>query len=185
MKKIFRYFFFTVYFSLFITFLLYIIQYESPLYSQLKNYNYYSYQNLISGSAKIIDGDSISIDGNEIRLYGIDAPEISQKCFDNDHNIYKCGIISKNHLAFLIGDNFVKCFYQKKDVYDRYLANCYIGKDNINYKMIESGMAIIYNPITNNDKMLHNLEDNAKRNKKGIWNGYFMIPKSYRKYNKY
>jgi len=33
--------------------------------------------------------------------------------------------------------------------------------------------------------MLHNLEDNAKRNKKGIWNGYFMIPKSYRKYNKY
>ena len=34
--------------------------------------------NLISGKAKIIDGDTIKINGNNIRLFGIDAPEKNQ-----------------------------------------------------------------------------------------------------------
>ena len=37
--------------------------------------------NLISGKAKIIDGDTIKINGNNIRLLGIDAPEKNQICF--------------------------------------------------------------------------------------------------------
>ena len=35
---------------------------------------------MISGNAKIIDGDTIKIDNKKIRLHGIDAPEIKQLC---------------------------------------------------------------------------------------------------------
>ena len=35
---------------------------------------------LISGIAKGIDGDTIKINSNKIRLHGIDAPEAKQKC---------------------------------------------------------------------------------------------------------
>ena len=37
-------------------------------------------EKIIKGKAKIIDGDTIHIDKNKIRLHGIDAPEINQTC---------------------------------------------------------------------------------------------------------
>ena len=59
-----------------------------------------SYSGEISGYAKVIDGDTIRIKGNKIRLYGIDAPENNQLCskpwlslnvitFNKD---YECGL---------------------------------------------------------------------------------------------
>ena len=39
----------------------------------------------ILGKAKIIDGDTIHIKSNKIRLHGIDAPETKQTCkIDNE-----------------------------------------------------------------------------------------------------
>ena len=35
---------------------------------------------IISGIAKVIDGDTIKIENNKIRLFGIDAPENKQQC---------------------------------------------------------------------------------------------------------
>ena len=43
--------------------------------------NNISFAKTIIGKAKIIDGDTIHIDKNKIRLHGIDAPETKQKCF--------------------------------------------------------------------------------------------------------
>ena len=34
----------------------------------------------LAGKAYVIDGDTISISGNHIRLQGIDAPELDQSC---------------------------------------------------------------------------------------------------------
>ena len=39
-----------------------------------------SYSEEITGHAKVIDGDTIIIKENKIRLYGIDAPENNQIC---------------------------------------------------------------------------------------------------------
>ena len=39
-----------------------------------------SYSEEITGYAKVIDGDTIRIKENKIRLYGIDAPENNQIC---------------------------------------------------------------------------------------------------------
>ena len=35
---------------------------------------------IISGIAKVTDGDTIKIEGKKIRFFGIDAPEKKQKC---------------------------------------------------------------------------------------------------------
>ena len=42
------------------------------------------YADTITGKAIIVDGDTISINKNKIRLHGIDAPETNQKCKYND-----------------------------------------------------------------------------------------------------
>ena len=44
----------------------------------------------ILGKAKIIDGDTIHIKSNKIRLHGIDAPETKQTCKINNQDWY-CG----------------------------------------------------------------------------------------------
>ena len=42
-----------------------------------------AYAKTIYGKAKIIDGDTIHIDSNKIRLHAIDAPETKQTCTKN------------------------------------------------------------------------------------------------------
>ena len=47
----------------------------------------------ISRSVKITDGDSIKIGNSRIRLQGIDAPELKQKCKKKNQE-YSCGLIT-------------------------------------------------------------------------------------------
>ena len=44
----------------------------------------------ITGTALIVDGNTITISGNKIRLHGIDTPEKDQVCRDAGV-IWKCG----------------------------------------------------------------------------------------------
>ena len=48
---------------------------------------------IIEGKVKIIDGDTIHIGNNKIRLHGIDAPEINQTCTINKINWDKINIL--------------------------------------------------------------------------------------------
>jgi hypothetical protein len=43
------------------------------------------------GQASVIDGDTLEIHGVRIRLWGVDAPESSQLCRDDDSKLYQCG----------------------------------------------------------------------------------------------
>ena len=61
-------------------------------------------EKIIEGKAKIIDGDTIHIGKNKIRLHGIDAPEIKQTCKIKD-KIWNCGIESSLELKKLILNN--------------------------------------------------------------------------------
>ena len=70
----------------------------------------------IAGRASVIDGDTIEIRGERIRLHGIDTPESSQLC-DLDGQPYRCGQQAALALADKIGEKTVRC--AEKDV-DRY-----------------------------------------------------------------
>ena len=62
----------------------------------------------ITGKPRIIDGDTIEIAGQRIRLHGIDAPEADQTCVvDNKH--WPCGRNATLALSSLIGTNWMSC----------------------------------------------------------------------------
>jgi len=133
----------------------------------------------IFGKARVIDGDSIEINNNKIRLLGIDAFEKKQKCFRKDGSSYKCGEDSAYALSEIISDQPVRCITKKKDRYKRWLATCYIGKLNINKNMVLSGYAFSYM----SDKYKPT-EKKAKKIKTGAWSGKFTYPWEWRKSKK-
>jgi endonuclease YncB( thermonuclease family) len=135
---------------------------------------------VISGIARVIDGDTVDINKNRIRLIKIDAPESKQKCLDKNNFEYLCGEVSTAFLKKLISNKNVDCYYEQKDIYKRYLGDCKLGEMNINDEMVKNGMAIIYN-LKEASEELKNLEAQAQNNKLGVWQGAFEEPKQYRK----
>jgi len=133
-----------------------------------------------SGIAEITDGDSIKIANYRVRLLGIDAPEMKQSCFDAQDQPYKCGEKSREFLVNLADKKEVNCFYNGKDVYERYLAYCFVGKLSISNEILKNGHGVIYSFKQALDEEVE-LEKSAKNKKLGIWQGAFQLPKDYRK----
>jgi endonuclease YncB( thermonuclease family) len=133
-----------------------------------------------SGKTFVIDGDSLKVAGKEVRLFGIDAPEYKQTCFDAKKKQYACGQVSHRFLINLAGGKEVTCFHAGKEKYGRYLAKCYVGKVSINEELIKNGMAVIYS-FSDPDEKMERLEAQAKKQRLGIWQGAFQLPRDYRK----
>ena len=146
---------------------------------------FYIFSNLavaitIEGKSKIIDGDTIHVKNNKIRLHGIDAPETKQTCKIDKENWY-CGKQSTIELKKLINNEQVKCITNDVDIYNRYVAICSVNEININQWMVKNGWAIAYRYYSR-DYIVE--EKFARNNKLGIWKSEFMQPYLYRKKNK-
>ena len=143
---------------------------------------------IISGIAKVTDGDSIRIEGKKIRFFGIDAPEKKQQCkkpwltisFISFSKDYPCGQISTDKLKKKIKDKLLICKWINKDRYKRYIAECFKDKTNINAWMVRNGYAVAYRKYS---KKFVSQEIFARKEKLGLWSGTFIMPWDYRKNN--
>ena len=133
----------------------------------------------IYGIPKIIDGDTVHINNKKIRLEGIDAPEVKQKCTINKKE-YLCGVNAKNELKKKLRKKVIKCYSHNKDKYKRYLATCFVGETNINKWMVKNGYALAYRRYS---KIYIKDEEFAKKNNLGLWEGSFINPEKWRKLN--
>ncbi len=124
--------------------------------------------------ATAIDGDSIMYNNQDMRLFGIDAPEYHQQCLDENSKTYHCGDIAYKELQKLL-KNPTECKVITKDRYQRKIVVC----DDVNRQMVLSGWALSYY----SDKYKSE-EQNAKDNKRGLWQGKFMRPDLYRALNR-
>ena len=131
-----------------------------------------------SSSLKIIDGDTIILNSEKIRLYGIDTPEIKQTCTDNYGHVYSCGVRAKLELEKIIGSRKVSCVKKTKDRYKRSISICYVDENDINSLMVKSGWALAYRKYS---KKYVKDEAIAKLNNAGMWSGKFMAPWKWRR----
>ena len=124
----------------------------------------------ITGKPRIIDGDTIEIAGQRIRIHGIDAPEAKQICRDQ-RGEWRCGFESTNALAFFIAKNWVKCVQRDIDRYGRVVAICYaggIGGPDIGEQIVREGWALAYRRFSTD---YVDEEDEARANRRGLWRG--------------
>ena len=150
-----------------------------------------SFALIFEGIPKIIDGDSLEINNNKIRLFGIDAPEKKQICKKpyliisflislGFQKKYECGLLATKQLKKLINNKTLKCISESKDRYNRYLSICYLKNKDINSWLVKNGYAIAYKKYS---KKYILEEQHAKKNKLGIWKGTFQNPEEWRKNN--
>ena len=138
-------------------------------------------------NVRIIDGDTIEINGEKIRFSGIDAPESNyrgkkQVCYLNEKKVF-CGELSTEKLKEKKGTNSITCEREKgKDFYGRTLAECFINDESLSKFMVRNGYAFDYTRYSK--KKYAKDEEYAKTNKLGIWTMKFEYPWEWRKKNK-
>lgn len=127
----------------------------------------------ISGDAVAVDGDSLRIKGQRIRLLGLDAPEYEQTCQDRSGAVWPCGLRARDQMSALLGANKTVCTTSENDLYGRALATCTVDKRDIGAALVENGWAII-------DGRYRAEQNRARNEKRGIWQGEFMPPAEWR-----
>lgn len=133
----------------------------------------------ISGIPRVVDGDTLHMDGVRIRMHGIDAPESNQTCHDPDGREWRCGDGATQALRQQIGGGSVRCTVRDTDRYGRAVAVCFDAADrDLNAWMVENGWAIAYLRYSR-DYETH--QQRARAAALGIWNGTFLPPATHRR----
>ncbi len=135
-------------------------------------------QDVVSGPARVIDGDTIQIQHLRIRMHGIDAPENAQRCLDAAGRSYGCGQVATNALASMTGRSKVECRVLDMDRYGRLIAVCHRDGIDLNAWMVRDGHAMAYRRYSA-DYISH--EDAARSDRIGIWQGRFVAPWDWRR----
>ena len=130
----------------------------------------------LSGPAEIIDGDSLSLSGISVRLFGIDAPEGKQTC-NRSGAAWRCGEEAATQLRNLIGGNPIECRGRDIDTYGRTLAVCSVAGIEINRAMVEAGWATAFRKYSQ-DYVVE--ETRARAARRGIWTSEFQLPQDFR-----
>tara|TARA_B100000902_G_C27220973_1_gene869641 strand:+ start:201 stop:680 length:480 start_codon:yes stop_codon:yes gene_type:complete len=138
-----------------------------------------TYYDVKSHKVKIVDGDTIHLNGEKIRFSGIDTPELKQTC-NKDNEVILCGVQAKKLLAEKIGNNKVECIRQGKDQYNRTLAECFVNNISLSTYLVKKGYAFAYRKYSK--KFVYD-EDYARINNLGMWSMEFEYPWNYRRNN--
>jgi len=131
----------------------------------------------LTGRARVLDGDTLRINGRRIRLHGMDAPEMHQTCRNERGRRWHCGIEARRHLVSLIGGVRISCYQVTTDHFGRMVAVCRRGRMDLGRRMVRDGWAVAY---VRYSRAYVQEETQAKRNRRGIWRGSFVRPEDWR-----
>lgn len=134
----------------------------------------------LTGRASVIDGDTIEIQGNRIRLHGIDAPESDQICLDAHSRQYRCGAIASWALDdWLAQSRPTTCREVNRDVYGRIVARCFRADGaSVEQWLVRQGHALDWPRYSK--RQYRSDQRDAAHHKRGMFSGRFIQPWDWR-----
>ena len=130
----------------------------------------------ITGIARVVDGDSLVINQTRLRLHGIDAPELNQKCFQ-DSKAWPCGKEATSALAEIVEGAQLNCAVLDRDRYKRLVVRCAVDEMDLGERLVRLGLAMAY---TQYSEDYVQAEAFARKRRVGIWSGEFVEPRLWR-----
>lgn len=131
----------------------------------------------VRGKASVIDGDTIEIHSERIRLHAIDSPEGRQRCTRGGVE-WRCGTEAARALDAFIAGATVYCSARDTDRYGRMVATCRAHKTDLGEWMVRSGWALAYRQYGED---YVGAEQEARSARAGVWSGEVMPPWEWRK----
>ncbi|MGQ4274966.1 thermonuclease family protein [Terrihabitans sp. B22-R8] len=134
----------------------------------------------ITGRASVIDGDTIEIHGQHIRLWGVDAPEGQQTCQNAAGKAYRCGKRAADALDKLLAEaRPTSCEPVDVDRYGRVVARCTAGGRDVAEALVLRGLAVDYPMFSRGAYSA--AEREARSARRGLWRGSFVKPWEWRR----
>ena len=131
----------------------------------------------LAGRVTVIDGDTIEMRGERIRLFGIDAPESGQTCRTGEGRDWRCGTQAARELDQLARGRTVTCETRDTDRYGRTVAVCKAGGLDLGSALVAGGHAVAFRSYS---KIYVPAEEAAKAAGRGLWAGEFQMPSDWR-----
>lgn len=136
-------------------------------------------QNLpaITGSVRVVNADTLMMNGYYIRLYGIDGPEPDQTCANRTGRSYHCGRVAATWLRDWLMDNQVECRIMQQDKNGNMVGTCSLGQYDIGAALVNAGWAVAYTKYTD---IYVPYQQEAMKRRDGLWQGKFYMPADWR-----
>ncbi len=142
----------------------------------------------VAGPPRVIDGDTLAVQGRVVHLYGIDAPELGQACRIGARS-YDCGRIARTALLDLTAGVTVSCKLAPASPADprpeanpeggagERIGRCSADGYDLSEGMAYTGWALALRPVS---ERYVAFEERARAARRGLWKGRFVAPWDWR-----
>jgi endonuclease YncB( thermonuclease family) len=131
----------------------------------------------LASPAKVIDGDTVVVAGELVRLHGLDAPELDETFWWRGERI-ACGMMAMAALEALTAGIQVRCQAVGRDRHGRLVAKIFSPDGiDIGRRLVLAGWALAYRQYSTD---YVDAEAEARRARRGLWRGTFANPCEWR-----
>lgn len=98
----------------------------------------------LTGSIHVVDGDTLRLGAETIRLFGIDAPEADQMCGGQGAPLWPCGAWVTGEVRARYDSRRAACTLLDRDRYGRAVARCDVAGEDLGRALVQAGLAFAY-----------------------------------------
>lgn len=131
-----------------------------------------------NGQIRVIDGDTIDVGGVRVRLHGIDAPEASQTCENDQGVVWNCGAWVSRQVRAQFQGKQARCEALDTDRYNRIVARCSVAGQDMGTALVAQGLAFAYRRYSMEYDLI---EKQAAAADRGLWTMQVQEPAAFRR----